>query len=75
MVTDVRASPEGDSPGDPGASGPDGPVLCVGDPVVCGVGVAGGVVDVHADSTRSNAIIGNAGARGDPICARYQARS
>jgi len=79
MVIDVGASPEGGSapgdsaPGDSDGAGPDGPVLPVGGPEIDALGVVGGDVEVHAEMTSSKAISGTAGARDEPIRARYQA--
>jgi hypothetical protein len=79
MVMDVGASPEGGAtPGDAASGdsegeGPDGPVLPDGDPVIDAPGVVDGDVEVHAEMTSSNAMSGTAGARDDPIGARYQA--
>jgi len=75
MAMDVGASTEGDPAGDSVGDGSDGPVLAFGDPEIDRLGGAGGDVEVHAETTRSNAISGNDGARGDPIRARYQART
>lgn len=79
MVMDVGASPEGGAtpgdsvPGDSEDEGPEGPVLPDGDPVIDAPGVVDGDVEVHAEMTSSNAMSGTAGARDDPIRARYQA--
>ncbi len=79
MVMDVGASPEGGAtpgdsvPGDSEDEGPEGPVPPDGDTVIDAPGVVDGDVEVHAEVTSSNAMNGTAGARDDPIGARYQA--
>ena len=79
MVMAVGASPEGGAapgdsvPGDSEGEVPEGPVLPDGDPVIDAPGVVDGEVEVHAEMTSSNAMSGTAGARDDPIGARYQA--
>ena len=71
---ELGASPEGVSaPGDSDGEGSDEPVFPVGGPEIDALGVVGGDVEVHAEMTSSKAISGTAGARDEPIRARYQA--